>query len=491
MQPHFPKITAFPVLAELANEFNSANVYLVGGAVRDILLGKKVTDIDIVVQGVSADLLEEFLATRGRVVLAGKNFGVWKFHEIGRPKDEVYDIALPRTEFSLHRLGAYRDFSVQTDPMLPIEEDLGRRDFTVNAMAWNLAKSELIDPHGGQDDLARELIRTVGAPAERFQEDYSRLLRTLRFSLQLDFAIEKQTLETARAMMANVNNELQGRRVLPYEVVAEEFLKSFLANPAGALVLWESTGATAELVPELLRMRECPQPENWHTEGDVWKHTLLALKALSSEEFKRAFPSRADIELIVAVLFHDIGKPYTLKTPERDGVDRIRFDGHDQVGAKIAETVLNRLRVSSPPDISVKPERVAWLVRYHMVAVHGEVGLMRPVTFERYFFNAREPSQNLVKLLFADGLATVNQEGKPLIDRYEKVMTRIAAIKKATGSHGTKLAKPLLTGQDVLHVLKAEPGPRVGEILELVRQKQLTGELTSRTAALEFLATVR
>src|SRR3989338_5082112 len=101
MDTIFPKITAFPALAELANEFKDARVYLVGGAVRDILLGKKITDIDLVVRNVSGDQLEDFLATRGRVVFAGKTFGVWKFHEVGKPKNEVYDIALPRTEFSL------------------------------------------------------------------------------------------------------------------------------------------------------------------------------------------------------------------------------------------------------------------------------------------------------------------------------------------------------------------------------------------------------
>src|SRR3989338_2326213 len=144
MTPNFPKITAFPVLADLTEAFPNSGVYLVGGAVRDILLGKKITDIDLVVRHVTGEELENFLATRGQVVFAGKTFGVWKFLEIGKPKNEIYDIALPRTEFSLHKQGLYRDFEVKTNPRLPIEDDLARRDFTINAMAYDLLAEKLI-----------------------------------------------------------------------------------------------------------------------------------------------------------------------------------------------------------------------------------------------------------------------------------------------------------------------------------------------------------
>src|SRR3989338_7043292 len=118
MDAAFPKITAFPALAELVKEYKGAEVYLVGGAGRDILLGKKVTDFDMVVRNVSGDDLEDWLASRGRVVFAGKTFGVWKFNEIGQPKNYIYDISLPRTEFSLHKQGIYKDFKVKTNPKL-------------------------------------------------------------------------------------------------------------------------------------------------------------------------------------------------------------------------------------------------------------------------------------------------------------------------------------------------------------------------------------
>lgn len=492
MNDIFPKITAFPALAELASEFKDAHVYLVGGAVRDILLGKKVTDVDLVVRNVSGDALEDFLATRGRVVFAGKTFGVWKFHEVGKPKNEVYDIALPRTEFSLHKQGIYKDFSVQTNPKLPIVDDLGRRDFTVNAMAYDLVEEKLIDKHGGQADLAAKIIRTVGEPSERFQEDFSRLLRALRFSLQLGFTIESNTLNTISAMIPNLNNEIDGKRVLPYEVIAEELLKSLRTDAVKTLDLWDETGAIGEIMPELLKMKGCPQPENWHTEGDVWDHTRLALAKLSSPEFKKEFGDKAvDLELILAVLFHDAGKPYTIRTPEKDGTDRIRYDEHDTMGADIAKKVLSRLKVAAPPNINAKPNRVAWAVRYHMLAVHGNPADMRPTTIEKYFFNRTQPSQTLLKLMLVDGLATVNQAGNGMSDRFELVKNRMQEIKMRTGSHGHSLVKALVNGGDIMEKLGIKAGIKIGEILELVRQKQLAGEIKSRSKALEFLDTLK
>jgi len=422
------------------------------------------------------------------VVFAGKQFGIWKFNEIGRPRTEVYDIALPRTEFSLHKQGLYRDFKVKTNPRLPVEEDLSRRDFTVNAMAYNLIDEKLIDPHQGEADLNKKLIRSVGKAQDRFREDYSRMLRAIRFSIQLGFAIEGETLSTIRAMLPQINKTVDAKRVLPYEVIAEEFLKSLAADPVAALKRWNETGALAKAVPELLEMQECVQPDNWHTEGDVWHHTLIALTTLSSDAFKKEFNNeKPDLELVLAVLFHDIGKPYTIKTPEKDGVERVRFDGHDEVGAKVAKEALNRLRVSAPPEVGVDAERVAWMVAHHMLLVHGEPETLRPDTIEKYFFSQKWPSWNFLKLLYADGAATIGPDGRGMTGLYDRMKKRIAEIKQKTGSHGLQLAKPLISGQDVMDALQLAPGPEVGKILKQVRAQQLSGELTSKPAALEYI----
>ncbi|MBU2576077.1 CCA tRNA nucleotidyltransferase [Patescibacteria group bacterium] len=487
MQNNFPKLSAFPSLLSLSEEFPNAEIFLVGGAVRDILLGRKLTDIDILVRNISGDDLEEFLAEHGRVVFAGKNFGVWKFNEIGRPRNEIYDIALPRTEFSMHKQGIYQDFKIKTDPRLPVEKDLERRDFTVNAMAYNLDAQELIDPHKGQEDLEARLIRSVGNPEERFQEDYSRMLRALRFSLQLDFEIEEQTLKTIKQMMPNINNEVEGKRVVPYEVISEEFLKSLKSNPVKTLKLWDECNALTEYIPELLKMKKCEQPENWHTEGDVWNHTLLGLEKLYSQEFKKEFQELPDLKLIIAVLFHDIGKPYTIQTPKKDNTDRIRFDEHDIIGEEITKQILERVKISAPPEIGLNPDCVSWLVGHHMLLVHGKPDELNPKTIEKYFFNPDKPSKNLLKLILIDGLATIDKNKKSMTDLFHKLCERISEIKKITGSHGNKLVKPLINGKDVIETLGLKPGERIGEILEDVRQKQLDGELKSRESALDYL----
>ncbi len=447
MNPKFPNINAFPALSSLIKEYPQTEVYLVGGAVRDILLGKKVTDLDMLVRNIKGGDLEEFLVNHGRVVFAGKRFGVWKFNEIGKPKDEIYDIALPRTEFSMHKQGIYQDFDIQTDSKLPVEEDLKRRDFTINAMAYNLVKEELIDPHNGQDDLKSRIIKTVGLPRERFQEDYSRMLRALRFSLQLDSKIEQETFDTLKKMISNVNNEIEGKRVLPNEVVSEEFLKSMKLDAVATLDLWDESGALEATIPELLEMKNCAQPENWHTEGDVWVHTRLALEKLTSVEFKKEFnDDPLELELVIATLFHDIGKPYTLKTTEKDGVDRIRYDDHDAMGAKLTKEILERLRASSSDAVGININHVVWMVQNHMLLVHGDPETMRPNTIEKYFFSSKCPSRNFLKLLYIDGLATIGPNGKGFTGKYEQICRRISEIKKKTNSHGTKLAKPLVNG---------------------------------------------
>lgn len=486
--PNFPNIRSFPTLLDLSEEFPKAEIFLVGGAVRDCLLERKITDTDILVRNVYGEDLEEFLAQHGRVVFAGKNFGVWKFNEIGKPRDEIYDIALPRTEFSMHKQGIYKDFKIKTNPRLPIEEDLKRRDFTMNAIAYDLLKEKLIDPHKGQEDIKNKIIRSVGSPSDRFQEDYSRMLRALRFSIQLEFKIETRTGREIKKMISSINNEIDGKRVVPYEVISEEFLKSLKSSGIKTLDLWDEYGAISQILPELEEMKECPQPENWHNEGDVWSHVRLALEKIQSDELKKEFPDEIpDIELTVATLFHDIGKPYTIETPQTKDNGRIRFNNHDAIGAKVAKTALDRIKASAPDSVGINTDSVAWLVCHHMVLVHGEVKKMRSNTIEKYFFNKNRPSKNLMKLILIDGLATIGPDGKSLNNKFYELRDKIEEIKKITRSHGFSLAKPFINGNDVMKTLKLKPSKEVGKILEAVRSKQLNGEISSQKEALEYL----
>jgi tRNA nucleotidyltransferase/poly(A) polymerase len=251
MHRRFP---SFPFIKELLAAFPKAQAFLVGGAVRDMMLGRKTKDFDFVVRGVPAKDLRRFLSKRGKVDLVGKRFGVFKFRPSSRVKGQgssvAYDIALPRTE-KAGMSGGYRDFEVQSDQALPIKKDLARRDFTVNAMAWDLKHGRLADPFGGMKDLKKHVIRAVGKPDERFREDHSRMLRAIRFAVVLNFKIERRTWKALVRDIRHLNDEIGGRRTVAYEVAAKEFMKAFAGDPVRTMDLWRQSGASAALLPEL------------------------------------------------------------------------------------------------------------------------------------------------------------------------------------------------------------------------------------------------
>ena len=485
---------SFFFLKELKRKYPQAQVYLVGGAVRDLLLSRSTQDYDFVVRNISLNALKFFLSKNGNVNLVGETFGVLKFipNEVRPP--HVFDIALPRKDFSF-KTGGYRDVHTQNNPKLSIEEDLSRRDFTINAMAIeitsnSLTKNILIDPYGGYKDLKRKIIRSVGQPKERFKEDYSRILRGIRFACQLNFEIEYMTWKAMKDKMPCLLT--LEKQVVPYEVIAKEFLKSFVSNSVKAFDLYDQSGAFKELMIEVLKMKNCPQPENWHSEGDVWAHTHLALQNLYSAKFYQQFKTRKfSSELILSILFHDIGKPYTIQTPEKDKTDRIRFNEHDTVGGEITKKICQRLKLSSPEKFGVNIDDIVWLVSHHMLLSQGRVKKMKASTIEKYFFNSQKPGLDLLKLSFVDILATVPPSGRPNFNDFNQMMERIDFLRGQ--SHVQKsqnLPQLLVNGDEVMQELNLSPGPRIGELLGLIREEQLNGRLKSKEQAFEFLKSV-
>lgn len=482
----------FSFIAKILSKFKGAQVYLVGGAVRDHLLGRGTKDFDFVVRGVPAKKLEKFLETLGDVDLVGRHFGVFKFLPKGR-NQEPFDIALPRTEHST-ALGGYKSFEVQSDPNLPLADDLSRRDFTINAMAYRLGAAkgnilfkELIDPFNGADDLKKKIIKTVGKSEERFREDYSRMLRGLRFSIELGFKLEGETKSAIIALIKHINDLEKGIRVTPTEVIASEFLKSFLPDPVKTLDLWDEVGAIRELMSELLPMKGCSQPVNFHSEGDVWAHTRLALGKLKSKEFKKEFGSEPPSALTtLGVLFHDIGKPPTKQTPEEHGTDRIRFNNHDQVGAEMAEKIARRLTLSAPAEFGVSIEKLSALVRYHLITVHGPVEALRESTIEKYFFNPAFPGEELRQVIFCDSFATIPEKGPPDLGHFYALKKRIEKLKKLAAKKPV-LPPPILDGDEIMKFLGIKPGPQVGAYLRDLREEQLSGRIKTKVQAQKFL----
>ncbi len=492
-----------PFLRALETAFPTGEIYLVGGAVRDLLLHRETKDYDFLVRHVKASALREFLKVHGKVSWVGKNFGVYKFYPnalsfqeplVQEPLGEAIDMALPRTEESFSRSGSqkggYKDFEVKTDPALSVEEDLQRRDFTINAMAADLKNGGLIDPFGGLQDLEAGLLRAVGDPVLRFREDSSRLLRGLRFACQFGFSLEKKSWAALRHCIDQLNaTGEEGSFIVPRETIAKEFLKAMVSDPVLAFDLWDQSGSFQVLIPELLPMKDCPQPKNFHSEGDVWTHTRLALSQLKTQIFKEEFGLDIDAEIVLAVLFHDIAKPVTIQTPEKDGTDRIRFNHHDRIGARMAREIVLRLKLSSMPRESgyyIDGDALGWLIGSHLILVQGEVDRMRAATLEKYFMNPQRPSKKLMQLIFCDGSATVPASGKPQLLHYRQVKNRLARIQALTAERA-KIPRPLLTGTDVMKSFQIVAGPKVGELLALVREEQLSGRISSREEAIIFL----
>lgn len=464
-------------LSRLHHDFPRAEVFLVGGIVRDTMLGRESKDYDFVVRTISLKRLQTWLRKHGRVDFVGRRFGVLKFLPAKSTLTEPIDIALPRTEHS-YGTGGYRDVRVQSNPRLPITDDLARRDFTVNAMAYNITTRELVDAWNGQKDLQKKIIRTVGKPLERFGEDYSRMLRALRFSCQLGFTIESPTKKALISHMKHINDKRHGEYIVPRETVAHELKKTFLVNPARAFDQSDDLGVTQVLMPEMMAMKKCPQPRAFHAEGDVWTHTRLCLEKLSSTQFQKKFNSAPITpELVFALLWHDIGKPATLRRAER-----LRFNNHDVVGADMAAEIMDRLRLSSA---GVNVDHVYWLIRKHMIVASSKSSPMKRTTIEKYFYSSDAPGTELLMLSYADILATIiSKTGKPATADYRMLEQQIAAMQP---KRGMVLPKPLLSGNDIMRVLNIKPGPQVGVMKDKLREAQLRGTITTKATARTYL----
>lgn len=490
-------------VSKLYAEFSKAEVYLVGGAVRDMFLQRTTKDYDFVVRNVPITTLQKFLKKYGLVRLVGKKFGVLKF----LPKNNIrhsepFDIALPRTEHSDTGTGHYRDFKIKTDYRLPIEDDLSRRDFTINALALNLKTGAIVDPFGGGSDIKKKLIRAVGKPTLRFSEDYSRILRAIRFACQFGFRIEQETEKAIRKNAKHLNKEVKPEkrltssiarntmRVVPYEVVAKETVKAFIVNPVYAFDFYDNFGIFKLLMPELLAMKKCPQERRWHSEGDVWEHTRLALSVLSGKKFMQEFGEKNNSALLAfSMLFHDIGKPPTLQTPQTHGVSSIRTYGHDKVGADMARHIAERLRMTSASDFDGTADELAWLVRNHLLILTTTIDKLRSRTIEKYFYDNPRMGQLLVRLVFCDSSASLQKNNKPGTQAYQAFKKRRVQFEKQHHLTARKRALPpsLLNGDDIMWLCKIKPGICVGELRDALREEQLSGRVKTKQSAEKWL----
>lgn len=470
----------WPFIEKLKTAFPQAEIFLVGGAVRDMLLKRPRHDYDFVVRGVEIEQLQKLLSDLGEVNLVGHRFGVLKFRPQG--DKEYLDIALPRKEFSLAFSGGYRDFEIQTDHLLPIEEDLSRRDFTVNALAYDLLNKKIIDPFGGQKDLEKKIIRTVGSPVSRFQEDYSRMLRAVRFACQLDFDISEKTSAAISKLAYHLNDKVESEVNNPWvvarEVISSEFLKGFNAAPDRCLELYDQLNLLEQTFPELKALQECEQSAPYHLEGNVWQHTVLALQVTSSKEFKSYFPEPLPLMTKLSILFHDLGKPQSSSQDAKG----IHFFGHAKIGAAMTKKICQRLKLGATPYYPFACDKLAWLVQHHLFSIEA-AGKKAPLTkLEELFFSTRWPSESLLPTILADQLASKTSKAIDSIAPFKELQARLLEL-----APQGKLAEPLINGDEIMAWCRLKPGVQIKAILKEIRELQLAGEVTDKTAAKKFI----
>jgi poly(A) polymerase len=329
------------------------------------------------------------------------------------------------------------------------EEDAARRDFTINGMFFDPENEEVIDFVGGRADLERKLIRAIGDPAQRFAEDRLRMLRAVRFATVLEFEIDPATWD---AVVASASSVAQ----ISAERIRDELVKIFLSpNRARGWDLLDASGLMKAVLPEIEKMKGCEQPPQFHPEGDVFKHTRIMLEML---------PGEVSLPLVFSVLFHDVAKPPTAIVDEEG---RIRFNGHDRVGAEMTEAIMERLRFSRA-EIDATVEAV----RQHMV--FKDVPNMRVAKLKR--FMARPTFEDELELHRVDCASS-----HAMLDNYEFLLK-----KKAEFANEPIIPPPLVRGDDLI-AMGMKPSPKFGEILEAVETRQLEGMLKDREEALEWV----
>ncbi len=413
--------------------------YLVGGCVRDLLLGREPGDYDVATDATPERVQQLFPHS----IAVGAQFGVI----VVPGNSHQVEVATFRSDVG-YSDGRHPDRVLYSRSP---REDVLRRDFTINGLLLDPRTGEVLDFVGGREDLRAGLIRAIGDPEFRFIEDKLRMVRAVRFAARFGYSIERATFAAIRKLAPRVTQ-------VSAERLRDELTKTLTEGAARrGFELLDQTGLLEVVLPEVARMKGVAQPPQFHPEGDVWIHVRLMLEKL---------PARSSPTLAWGVLLHDVGKPPTFTPPAHPG-DRVRFDQHVEVGTRMAEEICRRLRFSND-----ETEQIAALVANHLR--FKDVFQMRPSTLKRF---ARLPKfEEHLELHRLDCLASHG-----LLDSYE-------FVRRFLEETPPELVRParLLTGHDLLE-MGFQAGPRLKEILQAVEDAQLEERLTSREEALTFV----
>ena len=426
--------------------------YLVGGCVRDLVLGREPADYDVTTDATPDEVMGIFPETYA----VGAQFGVVLVPAPGdapgcvstegtdHPKTNAVEVATFRSDVG-YSDGRHPDqVRYSRDP----REDVERRDFTINGLLFDPIKNEVLDFVDGRADLEAGIIRTIGDAERRFAEDKLRMLRAVRFAARFEYQIEPETFAAIPKMAAQIHQVSRER-------VRDELTRMLTEGRARrAFLLLDESGLLKEILPEITAMQGVEQPPQFHPEGDVFVHTLLLLDKL---------PHPCPLTLAWGALLHDVGKPPTFRVAP----DRIRFDGHVEVGVKMAQEILHRLRFSNDDT-----EQILALVANHMR--FADVQKMKESTFKRFI---RMPD-------FAEHLELHRidcQASHGDLTSYQFTRQKMASIPPET-----MRPTPLISGDDLI-AAGYTPGPRFKEILSAVEDAQLEGQLQTRDHAMAFV----
>lgn len=421
---------------------------LVGGCVRDALLGERPKDIDVEVYGLAAKELRAALAEEFQVISVGQSFGVFKL------KGVDVDVSLPRRESKSG--SGHKGFVVEGDPQMPIAEAAARRDFTVNAIYWDPLSGEIIDPHGGRRDLAAGVLRHTSTA---FAEDPLRVLRAMQFAARFLLRPAEETVALCR------NIEPEG---LPAERIFEEWAKLLLKGkkPSWGLRFLRDCG-WVNYFPELAALIDCPQDPEWHPEGDVWEHTLHCLDAFAE---RRIGDNWEDLVVGFAVLCHDLGKAVTTKK-EADG--RWHSYGHEGVGVPIARRFLERMTRHKDLIEAVLP-----LVECHM----RPLDLWRNQASDAAVRRLARHVGRIDRLVRVDD---ADRRGRPPLVVEESPQGKWLLARSAVLALNDAAPKPILLGRHLI-ALGMSPGPEFRAILDAAFEAQLDGAFADEAGAVAW-----
>jgi poly(A) polymerase len=421
------------------------SAYLVGGCVRDLLLNREPADYDVATSATPHEVIRVFPQT----FAVGAQFGVVlvptrRDNQDGERANFATEVATFRSD------GAYSDgrhpdeVQFSTDARM----DVQRRDFTINGLLLDPDTREVLDYVGGRDDLQRGVVRTIGEAHQRFGEDKLRMLRAVRFAARFGYTIDNQTFAAIRELAAQIHQ-------VSHERVRDEILKMLTEGRARrAFELLDQANLLEQVLPEIKKMQGVEQPPQYHPEGDVWVHTLILLEGL---------PAGCSKTLALGALLHDVGKPPTFRVAP----DRIRFDGHAEIGTKMAAEICRRFRLSNDDT-----GQVLSLVANHMR--FADVTRMKDSTLKRFF---RLPGfEQHLELHRLDCMSSHRD-----LSLYDFAREKFHALPAEQIR-----PQPLITGDDLI-AAGYKPGPQFKDLLTAVEDAQLDGSISTKEEALELV----